>query len=106
MSDAGPGDGVYAVGHPEGRLYAVTGGIISSVSRSPPITVQHDAATAACSSGGPLFDYTGRLVGMNAASDDLSFAVPHRIVSAVVDSVRQTGTYSPGCLGVKLDGDR
>ena len=104
MSDAGPGDGVYAVGHPEGRPYAVTGGIISSVSRGAPITIQHDAATATGSSGGPLFDYMGRLVGMNTASDDLSFAVPHHIISAVVDSVRQTGTYSPGCLGVKLDG--
>ena len=105
MSDAGPGDGVYAVGHPEGRPYAVTGGIISSVSRGAPITIQHDAATATGSSGGPLFDRMGRLVGMNAAGDDLSFAVPHWIISAVVDSVRQTGTYSPGCLGVRLDGD-
>lgn len=105
MSDAGPGDGVYAVGHPEGRPYAITGGIISSVSRSAPITIQHDATTATGSSGGPLFDHVGRLAGMNAAGDDLSFAVPHRIISAVVDSVRQTGTYSPGCMGVKLDGD-
>ena len=105
VSAAGPGDGVYAVGHPEGRPYAVTGGIISSVSRGAPITIQHDASTATGSSGGPLFDRMGRLVGMNAAGDGLSFAVPHRIISAVVDSVRQTGTYSPGCLGVKMDGD-
>ena len=105
VSDAGPGDGVYAVGHPEGRPYAVTGGIISSVSRGAPITIQHDASTATGSSGGPLFDHMGRLVGMNAAGDDLSFAVPYRIISAVVDSVRQTGTYSPGCMGIKTAGD-
>ena len=105
MSTAGPGDTVYAVGHPAGRPYAITGGIISSVERHAPITIQHDAATSTGSSGGPLFDNLGRLVGMNTAVDDLSFAVPHEIMSAVIESVRSTGTYSPGCLGVKLDGD-
>lgn len=104
MSFAGPGDPVYAVGHPSGRPYVVTGGIISSVERGPPITIQHDAATATGSSGGPLFDHSGRLVGMNAASDGLSFAVPHHIITNVVESVRETGEYSPGCVGVKLDG--
>ena len=105
MSAAGPGDPIYAVGHPSGRPYAVTGGIISSVERGPPVTIQHDAATATGNSGGPLFDHSGRLVGMNAASDGLSFAVPHHIISHVVESVRETGEYAPGCVGVKLDGD-
>ena len=104
MSDAGPGDTVYAVGHPKGRPYAVTGGIISSVWRDAPVTIQHDAYTATGSSGGPLLDGTGRLVGMNAASDGLSFAIPYHIISNAVDMVRETGSYSPGCIGVKLDG--
>lgn len=105
MSAAGPGDAVYAVGHPNGRPYAVTGGIISSVDRGAPVTIQHDAAVFTGNSGGPLFDRMGGLVGMNAANDDLSFAIPHEILSAVVESVRETGTYAPGCLGVKLDGN-
>ena len=105
MSAAGPGDAVYAVGHPSGRPYAVTGGIISSVDRGAPVTIQHDAAVFTGNSGGPLFDHMGGLVGMNSASDDLAFAIPHRILSTVVESVRTTGTYTPGCLGVMLDGD-
>ena len=47
----------------------------------------------------------GRLVGMNAASDDLAFAVPHWIITSVVESVRETGTYVPGCIGMMLDGN-
>ena len=105
LSDAGPGDGVYAVGHPNGRPYAVTGGIISSVDRGVPVSIQHDAAVFTGNSGGPLFDRMGKLVGMNTASDDLSFAVPHWIITNVAESVRETGTYVPGCIGVMLDGD-
>ena len=105
MSFAGPGDAVYAVGHPGGRPYAVTGGIISSVDRGAPVSIQHDAAVFTGNSGGPLFDHMGGLVGMNSASDDLSFAIPHRIISAVVESVRETGAYTPGCIGVKLGGN-
>ena len=104
MSAAGPGDTVCAVEYPGGRPYAITGGIISSVEWGVPVTIQHDAAVYTGNSGGPLFDHTGRLVGMNSAVDDLSFAIPHRIISHVVKDVRETGTYAPGCIGVRLDG--
>lgn len=105
MSNAGPGEQVYAVGHPGGRPYAITGGIISSVSRGAPASVQHDAATYTGSSGGPLFDDTGALVGMSAAIDNLSFAIPRHIIETVIESVRMTGTYTPGCIGIMLDGN-
>lgn len=104
-STAGPGDAIYVIGHPGGRPYAVTGGIISSVDRAQPVSVQHDAATFTGNSGGPVFDHYGGLVGMSAAMDDLSFAIPHSIISYVVESVRETGAYSPGCVGMKLDGN-
>lgn len=104
-STAGPGDPIYAVGHPSGRPYAVTAGVISSTDRPLPVGVQHDAATFTGNSGGPVFDHYGGLVGMSAAMDDLSFALPYRLVSTVVDSVHATGTYSPGCVGMMLDGD-
>lgn len=104
-SMAVPGDAVYAVGHPGGRPYAVTGGVISSVERAQPVTIQHDAATFSGSSGGPLFDHAGGLVGMSAAIDDLSFAIPYHIIDIVVESVHATGTYVPGCVGIKLDGN-
>lgn len=104
-SVAGPGDPVYAVGHPGGRPYAVTAGVISSVDRPLPVSVQHDAATFTGNSGGPVFDHYGGLVGMSAAMDDLSFSIPYGLISTVVDSVHATGAYSPGCVGMKLDGD-
>ena len=52
MSDAGPGDGVYAVGHPRGKAVRYNRRHnIHAQSRGPPITIQHDAATATGSSG-------------------------------------------------------
>lgn len=101
--DAIPGQWVYAVGHPKDRPYAVTFGIISSIHRSLPVSIQHDAVVSTGNSGGPLFTLDSRLVGMTVASDDLAFAVPYEILDAVVQSMHETGTYAPGCIGIVLD---
>lgn len=67
------GELVYAVGHPWGRLGAVTAGIVSGLgaTRGPgwgPSTryVQSDVSLAPGNSGGPLLNARGEIVGINA----------------------------------------
>jgi serine protease Do len=62
---------VYAIGHPWGRLGAVTAGIVSGlgVVRGPggrAHYIQSDVALAPGNSGGPLFNARGEVVGINA----------------------------------------
>lgn len=65
------GELVYAIGHPWGRLGAVTAGIVSGlgVARGPggrARYVQSDVALAPGNSGGPLLNARGEVVGINA----------------------------------------
>jgi serine protease Do len=67
----GLGDEVFALGAPLGVEFTLTEGRISATERQVEITVplrllQHDAAVNPGSSGGPLVDSEGRLLGMNS----------------------------------------
>jgi serine protease Do len=71
----GVGEPVYALGAPLGAEFTATQGMISAVGRqieeAQPIRyVQHDAAVNPGSSGGPLVDAAGHLVGMNSQIAD------------------------------------
>ena len=72
---AGLGTPVYALGAPLGAEFTLTLGMISAQARQidtavPLRFVQHDAAVNPGSSGGPLVDAEGRLVGMNSRIAD------------------------------------
>ncbi len=71
----GLGDEVFALGAPLGVEFTLTVGRISATARQVEITVplrmlQHDAAVNPGSSGGPLVDIDGRLLGMNSQIAD------------------------------------
>lgn len=71
----GLGDTVYALGAPMQEAWSVTSGTVSAVERqveeAQPVTyIQHDAAVNPGSSGGPLVNAAGELVGMNAQVAD------------------------------------
>lgn len=71
----GLGDEVFALGAPLGIEFTLTEGRISAMARQVEITVplkmlQHDAAVNPGSSGGPLVDAAGRLLGMNSQIAD------------------------------------
>ncbi len=71
----GLGDEVFALGAPLGVEFTLTEGRISATARQVDITVpllmlQHDAAVNPGSSGGPLVDADGRLLGMNSQIAD------------------------------------
>ena len=86
------GELVYAVGHPWGRLGAVTAGIVSGLgavrgSGGGPSThyVQSDVALAPGNSGGPLLNAGGEVVGINAMIfDRLALSIPSNAASAWV----------------------
>lgn len=71
----GLGSSVWALGAPLGLEFTLTKGQVSSEARQvqvavPILMVQHDAAVNPGSSGGPLVDAEGRLVGMNTRIAD------------------------------------
>jgi S1-C subfamily serine protease len=62
------GDSVYALGAPKGLELSFTNGIVSSFRKSnAQFLIQTTAPIAPGSSGGPLFDHTGSVVGVTAS---------------------------------------
>jgi serine protease Do len=108
------GDWVLAVGNPFGLGGTVTAGIVSARGRdiqSGPYDdyLQVDAPINRGNSGGPLFDTTGRVVGINTAifspsggSVGIGFAIPASTAASVVDQLRSDGRIERGWLGVLL----
>lgn len=87
------GDPVTAIGHPLGLEGTVTRGIVSALERSLPLAdrigfIQTDAVLQPGSSGGPLLDGRGRVVGVNAAvarhMQGIGFAVPAKVARWVL----------------------
>jgi len=112
--DLRAGQLVVALGSPLGFHNSVSLGVVSAVARqlepeSPMVYVQSDAAIASGSSGGPLVDLRGRLVGINtlvaaregAAGDGPGFAAPSNIVRSVYEQIRAHGSVRRGDIGVR-----
>ncbi len=100
------GQWVFAIGNPHGLARTFTSGIISSLHRTVrnPTNVlmkdliQTDAALNPGSSGGPLLNSKGELIGINAAilsqsgdSAGISFAVPIHRVQGILSELIATG---------------
>lgn len=106
------GDPVLAIGSPFGFEQSVTHGIVSAKGRSLPGEtsvpfIQTDAAVNPGNSGGPLFDRSGAVVGINAqiysqsgGYQGLSFAIPINVALKVKDQIVATGRASHARLGV------
>ena len=105
-----PGTWIFALGAPLETSFTVTWGIISTSERqvlpSVPLRfIQHDAAINPGSSGGPLVNGAGQLVGMNTRIADgsryyvgISYAIPAHVISQFVN-----GTLPPlPKLGIAL----
>jgi len=105
------GELVYAVGHPWGRLGAVTAGIVSGlgVVRGPGGVsgtryVQSDVSLAPGNSGGPLLNARGEVVGINAmVFGGLALSVPSNAAGAwVAGAGRPRPRLGVGVLPVEL----
>jgi serine protease Do len=110
------GDGVMAVGNPFGLGETVTAGIVSARNRnidSGPYDnfIQTDASINKGNSGGPLFNLTGEVIGINTAilspsggSIGIGFATPSDTVQPVIAQLEQFHETRRGWLGVRIQG--
>jgi serine protease Do len=106
-----PGQLVFAFGSPLGLDNTVTMGVVSAVGRQlepddPMVYIQTDAPINPGSSGGPLVDARGRVVGINTlilsqggGNEGLGFAAPSNIVRAVYEQLRAHGRVRRGSIG-------
>lgn len=113
-ADLRQGQIVLAFGSPLGLDNSVTLGVLSALGRQlrpddPMIYLQTDAPINPGSSGGPLVDVEGRLLGINTlilsqggGHEGLGFAAPAPIVRAVVDNIRQQGRLPRGWIGARV----
>jgi S1-C subfamily serine protease len=110
------GQRAIAVGSPFGFEQTMTTGIISALGRivrqesSYPLLqlIQTDAAINPGSSGGPLLNAQGKVIGVNTlifsssgSSAGVGFAVPVSTVKRVVPSLIATGGYADPWLGIR-----
>jgi serine protease Do len=118
LSDSAPieqGDWVVAVGNPFEFHQSVTLGIVSYVGRHLPeeglmVTneyLQFSAPVNPGSSGGPLLNLHGEVVGvttrMHASGQGISFAVPTKTLKWVLSSMdRNAGVVARGFLGIRF----
>jgi serine protease Do len=110
----GVGDYVLAIGEPFGLEETATAGIVSAKGRSLPGDgyvpfIQTDAAVNPGNSGGPLFDSTGAVVGINAqiytnsgGYQGVSFAIPINLAVQIKDQIVKTGKVVHSLLGVEV----
>jgi serine protease Do len=108
------GDWVLAVGNPFGLGGTVTAGIVSAQNRdigAGPYDdfIQIDAPVNRGNSGGPTFNLSGEVVGVNTAifspsggNVGIAFAIPASTVEQVVNSLKEHGTVTRGFIGVQM----
>jgi serine protease Do len=102
------GESVVAIGNPFGLSHTVTAGIISAKNRvigQGPYDnyLQTDASINPGNSGGPLFNAAGEVIGINtainAAGQNLGFAIPINQVKRVLADLKAHGRVLRGWLG-------
>jgi serine protease Do len=109
---------VLAIGSPFGLNQTVTHGIISArdrgqVSLGSTIRIkdflQTDAAINPGSSGGPLIDMSGEVVGLNTAiashsgsNSGVAFSIPINLTKRIITQMLQQGSVQRGYLGMQL----
>ncbi len=108
------GDWVLAIGNPFGLGGSVTAGIVSARGRDirqGPYDdfIQTDAAINRGNSGGPLFNMSGEVIGINTAiyspsggSVGIGFSIPSNLSKSVVSQLREFGRARRGWLGVRI----
>ena len=108
------GDWVVAVGNPFGLGGSVTTGIISARGRDIHTGqfddfLQIDAPINRGNSGGPTFNLSGQVIGINTAiyspnggSVGIGFAVPSNVAKRVVTALEEHGKVERGWLGVQI----
>ncbi len=112
-----PGDWVMAIGNPFGLAHTVSVGVISALERPFPVAegrsaqvLQTDAAINPGTSGGPLLNMRGEVIGINTAiytdtrqagNIGIGFAIPSNTVRELLPQLRG-GKITRGRIGVAV----
>ncbi len=113
------GDPVFAIGDPFSYAFTVTSGIISATGRTTQSSftgrsirdvLQIDAAVNPGSSGGPLFNFTGEVIGINTSIENpsgrffagLGFAIPSNTALRFLPDLIAGQTIKHPQLGVSV----
>ena len=108
------GDWVLAIGNPFGLGGSVSAGIVSAKSRdiaAGPYDnfIQTDAAINQGSSGGPMFNTKGEVIGINSAlfsssgnNTGVGFAIPINTVAWIARQLEESGEVKRGWIGVRV----
>ena len=103
------GQWVLAVGNPYGFDRTVSFGIISAKGRNVPQApvlndfIQTDAFIAPGSSGGPLLNMHGEVIGINSrGGSGLAFTIPIETALEVKDKLLKSGGSKRGWLGIQM----
>lgn len=109
------GDSVFAVGSPYGLLNTVSAGIVSGLNRnrtdlstftkdSRVLYLQTDLHLFPGNSGGPIFDFEGKVVGISTVrseAEGLSFAIQISSIHRVLDQMISVGKVRRAWLGFR-----
>ena len=107
------GQKTIAIGNPLGLCSSVTSGVVSATNRvinsSRVDFIQTDAAINKGSSGGPLFNQYGEIIGTNTAiytssggNIGIGFATPISITKPVIESIVHNGKFEYGWIGIAM----
>ena len=113
----GVGAWVVAIGNPLGLTALASKGIVSgkgrrleelpSLGRVNVGFLQTDAVTDVGSSGGPLIDLQGRVVGINSAINargrGIGFAIPVDLLKALLPHLERWGRLRPAQIGISVE---
>ncbi len=107
------GEDVYAIGNPFGLEQTLTRGIVSAINRllpgmtlslSEPL-IQTDAALNPGSSGGPLVNRCGDVIGITTAllpeAQSIGFAIPSSLIKSVIPTLVAKGRIIRPWFGVQ-----
>lgn len=109
------GDWIVAIGNPFGIGSTVTAGIVSALHRSTgqggayDRFIQTDAAINQGNSGGPMFDLSGNVIGINSqifsqsgGNIGIGFAIPAEEAKPIIDTLMKGVAVQRGYLGVGI----
>lgn len=109
------GDWVVAIGNPYGLGGSVTAGIISATHRATgqggPLDrfIQTDASINSGNSGGPLFDLSGNVIGINSqilsptgGNVGIGLAIPMTEAKPIIETLMKGSSVERGYLGVGI----
>jgi S1-C subfamily serine protease len=106
------GDWAIAIGSPMKFFNSISFGIVSALNRNvgEPLfnvdMIQTDAAINPGSSGGPLLNMRGEVIGINSIirwdAQNIGFAIPSNLARSIASELLKHGKVEHGFLGVRL----